>query len=199
MRTLWILVFLISAAGFAAAVVLPQFADLLPIAASAAAISGLLGLRSAHRAKTQPKEPEAGEMLVVDGSNVMFWQDKTPNLDTVRILLEELRTKGFRVGVIFDASAGHVLFSRYVDDAEFAQLLGLPGDQCFVVPKGTIADEYILRAARDLSAGVVTNDRYRDWANDFPEVKEPAHLIGGRFTKGKLYLYSQIEFKEIAS
>ena len=55
-----------------------------------------------------------------------------------------------------------------------------------VVPKGTPADVAILTAARDHGARIVTNDRYRDWAGQHPEVLEPGLLIPGSYHKGEL-------------
>jgi len=34
----------------------------------------------------------------------------------------------------------------------------------------------------------VTNDRYRDWAEAHPEIKEPGHLIKGGYRDGKVWL-----------
>jgi hypothetical protein len=45
-----------------------------------------------------------------------------------------------------------------------------------------------LAAAADLGARVVTNDRYRDWVEQHPEVTEPGHLIRGGYKAGKLWL-----------
>ncbi len=67
-------------------------------------------------------------------------------------------------------------------------MIGLPGDQVVVVPKGTVADLTVLAAARDLGARVVTNDRYRDWAEQHPEVREPGHLVRGGYRDGQLWL-----------
>jgi hypothetical protein len=57
-----------------------------------------------------------------------------------------------------------------------------------VVPKGTPADPTILAAARDLGAPVLTNDRYRDWAEAHPEIRTPGHLIRGGYRDGGLHL-----------
>ena len=46
----------------------------------------------------------------------------------------------------------------------------------------------ILDAARHLDARVVTNDRYRDWAGDYPEVTKSGFLIRGGFGKKGLWL-----------
>ncbi|UYV36159.1 hypothetical protein N4R57_14120 [Rhodobacteraceae bacterium D3-12] len=122
----------------------------------------------------------------------MYWRDNTPKLETVIELITLLHAKGYQIGVIFDASAGHVLFGRYLDDAPFAARLGIAVEECFVVPKGTVADEYILKSARDLGTRIVTNDRYRDWADQFPEVHKKGHLIRGHYEKGALHLHSLI-------
>ena len=56
-----------------------------------------------------------------------------------------------------------------------------------VVNKGTPADITILAAAKDSGARIVTNDRYRDWADVHPEVREPGYLIRGGYRDGKLW------------
>jgi hypothetical protein len=39
-------------------------------------------------------------------------------------------------------------------------------------PAGTDADYFILSFARELNAGVVSNDRFRDRIKQFPEIRE---------------------------
>jgi len=51
-----------------------------------------------------------------------------------------------------------------------------------------IADSYLLTVARDDNAPIVTNDRYRDWADDFPEIARPGRLIRGGYRNGTLWL-----------
>lgn len=126
--------------------------------------------------------------VVVDGSNVMHWNGKVPRLDTLQDVLAQLQDMGYRPGVIFDANAGYKLGDRYLDDKDFAKLLNLPGDCVVVVRNGEPADPTILAAARELNAKVITNDRFRDWAKDFPEVAEPGTLIKGGYKAGTLWL-----------
>jgi len=57
-----------------------------------------------------------------------------------------------------------------------------------VVPKGAPADPAILSAAQDTGARVVSNDRFRDWSDDFPEVRAPGFLIRGGYRSGELWL-----------
>lgn len=136
-------------------------------------------------------QKDAGKDLsyvVIDGSNVMHWTGGPPSLEPLREVLDDLTGRGFTPGVIFDANAGYKLFSLYLDAASFAARLQLPPDRVYVVPKGTQADLYILEAARNLGARIVTNDRYRDWQDRFPEVAKPGFLIRGGGREGTIWL-----------
>lgn len=107
-----------------------------------------------------------------------------PVLQAVRLM----QGKGFSVGVVFDANAGYKVGEKYLDDRHMAARLGLPEDRVLVVPKGVPADAYILKAAQELGARVVTNDRYRDWAEVHPEVARPGFLIRGGVQGGMVWL-----------
>lgn len=126
--------------------------------------------------------------VVIDGSNVMHWKEDVARLAPLREVINALQEKGYEPGVIFDANAGYKLADRYLDDGHFAKLLNLPADRVLVVPKGEPADPTILAAARETGAQIVTDDRFRDWAGDFPEVTEPGHLIRGGYRDGTLWL-----------
>ena len=177
------LLFLASLVGIFAALTLPDMLDLLLLAGPCAIASLILWVRAfVHRAKTGAK------WIVVDGSNVMYWKDNTPQIDTVREVLGHLYAHGFTPGIMFDANAGYLLSGKYKHDGALAKLLGLPTNRVMVVSKGTPADPAILAAARDLGARVVTNDKFRDWAETYPEVHKPGHLIPGAYRAGELWL-----------
>ena len=118
----------------------------------------------------------------------MHWADDTPRIETVRDVVQHLQGLGFTPGVVFDANAGYLLHGRYQHDGALGKLLGLPRDRVMVVSKGEPADPTILVAARDMSAPVVTNDRFRDWAEQFPEVRRSGFLIRGGYRDGRLWL-----------
>ncbi|MCB1338508.1 MAG: hypothetical protein KDK10_13965 [Maritimibacter sp.] len=172
----------LSLAGLGAALTLPGWSDLVMIAGPSAFASLYLLLR-ALRGPSGTAVP-----VVVDGSNVMYWRDGTPQFETLIEVLARIRAEGMQPGVVFDANAGHLLFGRYMGDRDFARRLKLPQNRVLVVANGTPADPTILGAARDMGARIVTNDRFRDWAEAFPEVTTPGHLIPGRFEAGKLRL-----------
>ena len=145
--------------------------------------------RHGNRPAKRRQSTELRNPILVDGSNVMHWKDDRPQIIPVQLVIAELKRRGFTPGVVFDANAGYKLSGRYMNEREFAYLLDLPESQVFVVPKGTQADPYLLDAARGFSARVVTLDRFRDWAEAHPEVKEPGFLIrGGYRNSGEFWL-----------
>jgi hypothetical protein len=174
--------FLLSLVGLAAGLMLPGAFDLV-LLAGPMGLACLLILAGLWR-----RRPTPGRQVVIDGSNVLHWRDGQPDLAVVREVIGRLVAQGFVPGVMFDANVGYKIGTRYQDDAEIAHRLGLPAQRVIVVPKGVVADQYILQAAREMQARVVTNDRYRDWAEAHPEVLEPGWLIRGGYRDGKLWL-----------
>ena len=77
---------------------------------------------------------------------------------------------------------------KFLGERDLSRLLSLPRDQILVVPKGTQADPFLLETARDLKARIVTNDRYRDWTDRFPDVAQPSTLITGEMRDGRVWL-----------
>lgn len=130
----------------------------------------------------------ANRPILIDGSNVMHWDNGVPDINLVRRIVEALQSNAFSPSVVFDANAGYKLADRYMNEATLASQLGLPVKQVRVAPKGTPADPFLLQAARDMGAPIVTNDRFRDWAGDFPDIVQPQHLIRGGFHNGAPYL-----------
>lgn len=204
---------ILSAAALAASVLLPGYDPLILLALPCVIASLILLLmawtrraprRPAARRAIWPKSATrpvrskpvfrpiapkpAGRSVVIDGSNVLHWKDGTPQIAAVRQVVDLLTAQGFSPGVVFDANAGYKISDRYHDDREMAELLGLPEDRVLVVPRGTQADPVLLATARNLGAPIVTNDRYRDWAEAHPEVRNPGHLIQGGYKAGRIWL-----------
>jgi hypothetical protein len=142
--------------------------------------------KAARRGGRRPAK--GARFILVDGSNVMHWRDNTPAIQPVREVISSLKAQGFTPGVVFDANAGYKLEGRYRNHYKLAKRLGLPHEQVMVVPKGEPADPMILRAARDYGGRVVSQDRFRDWEGDFPELRRPGFRVRGGYEGGKLWL-----------
>ena len=181
------ILFLMSLAGVIVAQTSPVFSDLILIAAPCALASLTLLLHALFRRVARVKRAKQ-KWVIIDGSNVMHWKDGTPQIEAVRDVVKHLKAQGFSPGMVFDANAGHILAGKYLHHGAMGRLLGLPEDKVMVVHRGTQADGTILAAAKDIGAQIITNDRYRDWADMHPEVTEPGHLIKGGYRAGKLWL-----------
>lgn len=142
----------------------------------------------ARRRQTADGPTTTESWILIDGSNVMHWQDGVAALAPLIGVISRLKGMGYVPGVVFDANAGWKLQGRYLHDAALAQLLGLETRQVLVVPKGSPADTSLLETAREFGVRIVTNDRYRDWAEAHPEVLKPGFLITGGLRDGQVWL-----------
>lgn len=154
----------------------------LTMLALVSAVIGLVLLWLSGRKATK------GACVVLDGSNLMHWRDNTPQLQTLLQVLKVLKAQSLTPCVIFDANAGYLLGKEYMGPQALARALGLPARQVSVVPKGQPADRMILDCARAMGARVVSNDRFRDWAQDFPEIHDRTRFIRGGFDGDVLWL-----------
>jgi hypothetical protein len=126
--------------------------------------------RRRRRRRRPPRPVQERRWVVIDGSNVMFWEDETPSL------------------VWFDANAGYKLADRYMNPRDLSRAIGLSAKQVRVAPKGSPADPLLLDDAAKLESGIVSNDRYRDWVSRFPEVIRPEMMVRGRVEGGAALL-----------
>lgn len=162
----------------------PSLSDLILVTGPCVLASLLLILQASLRRGRHGAE----KYVVIDGSNVMHWKDGTPQIEALHEVVAHLMAHGFTPGVVFDANVGHLVAGKYQHDGAMGKLLGLQQDNVIVVNKGSPSDPVILATARDLGARIVTNDRYRDWVEAHPEIKEPGHLIRGGYRDGQLWL-----------
>jgi hypothetical protein len=110
----------------------------------------------------------AGETktVIVDGSNVAHSSEgEKALLGNIRIIREKLIEEGYEPVVLADAALRHQIddehgFEQLVEEGTIRQ-----------APAGTDADYFILSFARELDANIVSNDRFKDRVEAFPEVK----------------------------
>ncbi|MCF3596246.1 hypothetical protein LZG00_19860 [Rhodobacteraceae bacterium LMO-12] len=177
----------VSLLGSVFALLNPQWFDFLLLGIPCTLASLFLLIRAIVRQASDRRE-RAKNWVILDGSNVMYWRDNIPKIETVREVVLHCQALGKAVSVVFDANVGYLIADKYLDDPVLARMLGLPEKQVLVVPKGTPADPIILQAAREFSARIVTNDQFRDWVDDHPELRAPGLLITGGYRSGTLSL-----------
>lgn len=105
--------------------------------------------------------------VIIDGSNVAHsTEGEKAALENIRVVRAKLIEEGYEPVVLADAALRHQIddepgFERLVEDGTIKQ-----------APAGTDADYFILSFARELGANIVSNDRFKDRVQAFPEIKK---------------------------
>jgi hypothetical protein len=117
--------------------------------------------------REQRPEGEKKPIALVDGSNVAHSSEgDRARLQNIRIVVEKLIEEGYEPIVVVDAALRHQIddrdeYERRVEDGKIRQ-----------APAGTDADYFLLAFARELDASIVSNDRFRDRQDAFPDAQE---------------------------
>ena len=102
-------------------------------------------------------------MAIVDASNVANAAPSArARLSYLHLIVARLRAAGLGVVMVADAS-----LERRIDDRAGYQDLVATG-AIVVAPPATDADRIILGLAREHDALVVSNDRFRQWQEEYP-------------------------------
>ena len=142
------------------------------------------GREAAPAPRPAPARPE----IVVDGSNVMFWDGETPTFRALDRVLTDLVARGYAPVVFFDANAGYRLIGRYATPEELASHLPDGIDSVCVMDKGIPADVALIDYALTRNLRIVSNDRFRDWRGQFPRVASKGVLVPGSLRGGQVRL-----------
>ena len=105
--------------------------------------------------------------VLVDASNVAHaTEGGEARLRNIQLVQDKLREEGFEPLIVADAALRHQIdnkgdYEKLIDDGKVHQ-----------APAGTDADYFILSFARELEARILTNDRFRDRAQEFAEERD---------------------------
>ena len=119
-------------------------------------------------------------VIVVDGSNVMHWRDDVPSVRTLTLVLADLTARGFAPHVFFDANVGYKLWGRSISARDLAFQLDLKPGQITLAPSRTPADPLLIGYAIGAGVRVVSNDRFMDWRDQFPPIRDKGFLVPGK-------------------
>jgi hypothetical protein len=106
------------------------------------------------------------KIALVDGANVAHSGEEGARLDNILLICGKLEEEGLEPVVVVDASLRHAIDER----GEYERMV--EAGRIRQAPAGTNADYFILSFARELDAAVVSNDRFREFADAFPEARE---------------------------
>ena len=121
--------------------------------------------------------------VVVDGSNVMHWGGD-PSAQVLNQVLVALGERGLTPLIVFDANVGYKLWGRHIHARDIARQIGVHPDTVEIVPSGTPADGWLLRFAAEQGMNVVSNDRFLEWRDQYPQIDDTVKLMKGRISKG---------------
>lgn len=106
-------------------------------------------------------------VALIDGSNVAHSSEgDQARLQNIRLVSGKLVEEGYQPVVVVDAALRH----QIDDKAQFEQMV--EDGRIKQAPAGTDADYFILSFARELEAVVVSNDRFKDRLEAFPEARD---------------------------
>ncbi|WP_206206163.1 NYN domain-containing protein [Thermococcus indicus] len=133
--------------------------------------------------------------VIVDGSNVA-WEGRDKRhgekalARNIVLVVEKLKELGYSdIHVFVDASL------RYqVEDKGLLEKL-IDSGIVEVMPAEVPADDYVIKYARDFDAYIVSNDRYVDWIEKNPNLKEfiKTHRVTFKIHKGIVHFDKKIE------
>lgn len=148
----------------------------------------------------------ADKTVIFDGSNIYhFGLENGVGRKALGILIQTLRSDGFRVICFFDANIYFTLrkngafqdTSKRFSIAILQDAFGLRETEIYVVPRGIQADRFIVESLSHLPVSfAVTNDRFRDYEAEYDfMVKDKQWRKGITIKEGTLLLY-QYNFKQ---
>ena len=129
----------------------------------------------------EPDENDQSPRVLVDASNVAHsTEGGEARLRNIHLVQQKLREEGLEPIIVADAALRH----QIDDKAAFEELID--SGKVHQAPAGTDADYFILSFAREMDARILTNDRFRDRAKDFP--RERNRVIRYMIVDGEVVL-----------
>ncbi|MDL2246862.1 Zc3h12a-like ribonuclease [Methanobrevibacter sp. OttesenSCG-928-K11] len=123
--------------------------------------------------------------VIIDGSNVAHYKknkDSKPQLSNILAAVDALEKRGDEFVIIVDASLRHEIDEK----DEFKKLLD--SENVEQVPSGNNADHFIFELAEKEKAKILSNDKFRDFSDEFKDINSmriPFGFDGSKITIGK--------------
>jgi hypothetical protein len=138
----------------------------------------------------------SNEKIVVDGSNFVYENKKLdqsgewrPDIEGIELIRVKLMVEGFRAVIVVDASLRHK-----IPPADRARLeVWLNEGRVIQSPPGITADRVILQYAESNNLRVITNDKFREYVEEFPWIKDRGRFINCKIINGDVQLFPPLK------
>ena len=129
-------------------------------------------------AKPAQKSGMIPDCLILDGANIILL-DRELSWRALKALIRELDQREIHWELYCDASIKYVLLNKQPEGWEYLMSLKNSG-KCNIVPADIAADEFILMSAHRVGAHILSNDLFRQYADDYPWVVANKQAKGRR-------------------
>jgi|GEM_PF-56270 len=147
-------------------------------------IDSLLQDHESPAVKDTPRVPEQEKNdmidIVIDASNVAYWEDAKPKLGSVLAILDKLDDLGISYLCVVGPRLRHV-----IDDRVGLEKL-LKRSNVVQSPAKKDADIFVIDYATKYDAKIVSNDQYNEYCKDHPILLEKGRIVEGLIFDGKI-------------
>ncbi|MDY6958902.1 MAG: hypothetical protein SVK08_07055, partial [Halobacteriota archaeon] len=128
------------------------------------------------------KENEESDCIdvVIDASNVAYWEDAKPKLGSVLAILDKLDELGISYLCVVGPRLRHV-----IDDRVGLEKL-LKRSNVVQSPAKKDADIFVIDYATKYDAKIISNDQYNEYCKDYPMLLEKGRIVEGLIFDGKI-------------
>ncbi len=134
-------------------------------------------------------EKAAPPSVLLDGTNIIHWDEQRTGctLKYLMALTEYFEESGISYQVFFDASARYHLPEE--ERATYESLISDNPEHFRQTPAGTRADDFLLVLADAEPSGyIISNDRFRDYEDQYPWLKSERRVISGMVLNKMVFL-----------
>lgn len=136
-------------------------------------------------ANPETQRQPRSNVVLVDGSNVAHSSEGAePRLANILAVRDKLIEDGLDPIVVVDAALRH----RIDDERQYEQLID--DGTIRQAPAGTDADYFLLEFAEEFDASIVSNDRFRDRIEKYPQLRN--RLVKFMVVEGEVVLERRV-------
>lgn len=134
--------------------------------------------------KANKQNQNKENFIVVDGANVAYAEQTNknkPKMENLKHMRDALEAMGFTPIIIVDAALRHTITQDKKLESLFDQ------NKIYQAPADTDADYFVINAAKEYNAPIVTNDTFGEYQKKYDWLK--GRRVPYMIIRGKVFLY----------